>query len=362
MKAVKAVILCAGRGTRLRPLTHTGAKHLIPVANRPILFHVIDDLVEAGVRSICVVVSEGPQYLRDALGSGDEWDVSIEYMIQHSPKGLAHAVQTVREFTGDDQFIVYLGDNVFEKGITRFVSDATGDDIEAGVLLSAVPDPQRFGIAQLDNTGRLTAVEEKPADPPTNLALTGAYFFSPSIFDAIEKICPSARGELEITDAIQHLIAEGLSVGTYEVAGWWRDAGLPGEVLDVNRLLLEALPVEDAVDPFDADCQIEGRVYFEDGAVVQDSLIRGPAIIGPDCVIKNAFIGPFTSVGEGSCLEGVELQNTIVMPRCRIEAVPVRIDSSVFGQEAHLSGNGSISSGGSQFVLGDHSQVCLSAP
>lgn len=346
----------------MRPLTHTGAKHLIPVANRPILSHVIDDLVEAGVHAICVVVSDGPQYLREALGSGEAWDISIEYAVQHSPKGLAHAVQTARDFSGDDRFIVYLGDNVFEHGIRQFIDDAIEDDVEAGVLLSAVSDPERFGVAQLDNSGRLTAVEEKPAHPPTNLALTGAYLFAPSIFDAIERICPSARGELEITDAIQHLIADGLPVGAYEVAGWWRDAGLPGEVLDVNRLLLEALPVEDAVDPFDADCQIEGRVYFEDGAVVQDSLIRGPAIIGADCVITDAFIGPFTSVGEGSTIEGVELQNTIVMPRCRIEGVPVRIDSSVLGEEACLSGNGRMSSGGSQFVLGDHSQVCLSAP
>lgn len=358
---MKAVILCAGRGTRLRPLTHTGAKHLIPVANRPLLFHVIDDLAEAGVDSICVVVSDGPQYLRDALGSGEEWDVSIEYAVQHSPKGLAHAVQTARDFVADDPFVVYLGDNIFEHGLTGFIEEAAAEEAETAVLLAPVPDPERFGVAQLDNSGRLTAVEEKPADPPTNLALTGAYRFSPAIFDSIEQIRPSARGELEITDAIQHLIANGHPVGAHEVEGWWRDAGLPHEVLDVNRLLLEALPAEEAVDPFDMDCQIEGRVYFEDGATVQNSLIRGPAIIGAGCTVRDSFVGPFTSIGEGSTLRQVEIQNTIVMPHCEINSVPVRIDSSVFGEEARLSSNGAVPSGGSQFVLGDHSQISLSA-
>lgn len=359
---MKAVILCAGRGTRLRPLTHTGAKHLIPVANRPILYHVIDDLVEAGVDSVCVVVSDGPEYLREALGDGERWGISIEYAVQHSPKGLAHAVETARDFVGDDPCIVYLGDNIFENGLESFITKARADEVDSAVLLAPVPDPERFGVAELDDAGRLIAVEEKPDDPPTNLALTGAYLFSPAIIEAIEQISPSARGELEITDAIGVLIDEGGEVGAYEVEGWWRDAGLPDEVLDVNRLLLEAFPVEDAVDPIEVDCQIEGRVYFEDGAVVEDSLIRGPAIIGADCTVRDSFVGPFTSIGEGSTLEGVEVANTIIMPRCRIESVPMRIDSSVLGEEAKLTLNGKMPCSGSQFVLGDHSQISLSVP
>ncbi|MGC9317922.1 MAG: glucose-1-phosphate thymidylyltransferase [Armatimonadota bacterium] len=357
---MKAVVLCAGRGTRLRPLTHTGAKHLIPVANRPILFHVLDDLADAGVEATCVVVSEGAQDLREALGSGERWGMPITYAVQKSPKGLAHAVQVARDFVGDERFIVYLGDNLFENGIRQFVQEASAHDGPAAVLLAPVPDPRRFGVAQLDRDGRLTAVEEKPADPPSNLALTGAYVFGPAIFDAIESITPSPRGELEITDAIQHLIANGGGVTAHRADGWWRDTGKPQQVLDVNRLLLEAMPPDDAVGPGELACEVEGRVYVQNGAVVEDSLIRGPAIIASECRVEGSFVGPFTSLGEGSSLVDVEIENSIVMPDCHIEGVDVRLDSSILGREVRLEYNNHRPASG-QFVLADHSQVFLSS-
>ncbi|MEA3402170.1 MAG: glucose-1-phosphate thymidylyltransferase [Armatimonadota bacterium] len=358
---MKAVVLCAGRGTRLRPLTHTGAKHLIPVANRPILFHVLDDLADAGIESTCMVVSEGAQDLREALGSGERWGMPITYAVQESPRGLAHAVQVAQDFVADERFVVYLGDNLFENGISEFVQKASQQDGPAAVLLAPVPDPRRFGVAQLDRNGRLTAVEEKPADPPSNLALTGAYMFAPAIFDAIDSITPSARGELEITGAIQHLIANGGEVAAFRASGWWRDTGKPEQVLDVNRLLLEALPPDEAVDPADLECKIEGRVYVQDGAVVEDSLIRGPVTIASECHVARSFVGPFTSIGEGSSLVDVEIENSIVMPDCHIEGVDVRLDSSILGRQVRLEYNNHRPAGG-QFLLADHSEVFLSSP
>ena len=355
---MKAVVLCAGRGTRLRPLTHTGAKHLIPVANRPILFHVLDDLADAGIESACVVVSEGAQDMREALGSGERWGMPISYAVQEAPRGLAHAVQVAQDFVADERFIVYLGDNLFGNGIRRFVHEASPHDGPAAVLLARVADPRHFGVAQLDQEGRLIAVEEKPADPPSDLALTGVYMFDPVIFDAINSIRPSARGELEITDAIQHLIAENGEVASFSADGWWRDTGRPEEVLDVNRLMLEALPTEDAINPDALDCGIEGRVYLQDGARVEDSLIRGPAIIGAQCHIEQSFVGPFTSIGERSSLVDVEIENSIVMPDCEIEGVS-RIDSSILGNQVSLRRNQHQPSRSSKFILADHSEVSL---
>lgn len=356
---MKAVILCAGRGTRLRPLTHTGAKHLLPVANRPILFHVLDDLTEAGVTEVCVVISEGAQDLRDALEDGQPWGVSICYAVQESPKGLAHAVKMAQDFVGDEPFLVYLGDNLFEEGVQAFISRMQGSKEDSAVLLHEVADPRAFGVAQLDRDGRLTAVEEKPAEPPSNLALTGVYYLQPGIFDAIDHLRPSARGELEITDAIQAQISNGQTVLALKTEGWWRDTGRPDDVLDVNRLLLEAMPNEEAVDPDAVNSDIEGRAYFEKGVRVKDSLIRGPSIIGEGCHVEGAFVGPFTSVGKGCTLQDVEMENSIVMPECELQGVPFRIDSSILGSEVvvrHVDERPSRN----RLILADHSQVWLS--
>lgn len=357
-EAMKAVILCAGRGTRLRPLTHTGAKHLLPVANRPILFHVLDDLVEAGIDEVCVVVSEGAEDLRAALGHGGAWGIRLQYATQESPKGLAHAVNVTRDFVGDDPFLVYLGDNLFEKGVSEFIRKVGERRPEGAVLLAPVADPRRFGVAQLDAQGRLVAVQEKPKNPQSNLALTGVYAFTPAIFDAIAHIRPSDRGELEITDAIQHLISSGSEVATLEVDGWWLDTGMPDDVLQANQLLLEALPVEDAVDPDEVDFQVEGRVYCEPDVEVKDSLIRGPAILGRGCHIERAFIGPFSAVGANCRIVDTELENSILMPDCDIQGVPFSLDSSILG-------NGVVmryideSSARNRLVLADQSQLWL---
>lgn len=356
---MKAVILCAGHGTRLRPLTHTGAKHLLPVANRPILFHVFDHLAEAGVDQACVVVAEGAQDLRQALDRAQEWDIEISYRVQESPEGLGHAVKIAQSFTGEDRFLVYLGDNLLEFGVGQFVKEANERECAGAVLLTQVADPRRFGVAQLDKAGRLRGVEEKPADPPSNLALTGVYMFEPCIYEAIDSIRPSPRGELEITDAIQHLISSGAEIAALEVSGWWRDTGRPEDVLDTNRLLIEALPAEQAVDPDTAVCQIEGRVYFENDCQIKDSLIRGPAIIGAGCHLEGSFVGPFTAVGRGCRLVNVEIENSILMPECRIEGAPFRIDSSILGTEVvmqRLDGRPA----GTRLILGDHSQIWLS--
>ncbi len=356
---MKAVILCAGEGTRLRPLTHTGAKHLLPVANRPILFHVLDDLAQAGIDEACVIVGEGAQDIRAALGGGENWGIRITYAVQEFPQGLAHAVRVAESFVSDDRFLVYLGDNLFEAGVTDFVEAHAQTNCAAAVLLAPVPDPERFGVASLDEGGRLTAVVEKPTDPSSNLILTGLYMFDPVIFDAISAIRPSSRGELEITDAIQHLIGGGKEVASQELKGWWRDTGKPEDVLDVNRLLLEALPLAKATDPNSVDCRIEGRVFLEGGVEVKDSLIRGPSVVGANCRIENSFVGPFTSIGDRCELIDVEVENSIVMPECRIQGVPFRIDSSILGSqvlmqrvEARPSRN--------RLILGDHSQIWLS--
>lgn len=355
---MKAVILCAGQGTRLRPLTHTGAKHLLPVANRPILFHVLDRLVEAGIDEVCVVVSEGAAKMRAALGHGEEWNIRIEYATQHTPRGLAHAVNVTREFVGDDRFLVYLGDNLLENGVRDFVRSAWDEATDGAVLLAEVSDPSRFGVAQLDEQGRLVAVQEKPANPPSNLALTGVYAFTPAIFESIARIKPSDRGELEITDAIQDLIDRECSVTARQVEGWWLDTGMPDDVLRANQLLLEALPVEDAVDPDQVDFQVEGRVYCEEGVRVKDSLIRGPAILGAECHIERAFIGPFSSIGAHCRIVDTEMENSILMPDCDIQGVPFSLDSSILGHEVIMRYTDE-SSARNRLILADHSQVWL---
>lgn len=355
---MKAVILCAGRGTRLRPLTYTGVKHLLPVANRPILFHVMDDLVGAGIDDVCVVVSEGAQDVREALGNGEKWNILISYVTQESPQGLAHAVKMARDFVGDERFLVYLGDNLFEKGVYEFVHAAWCRECEGAVMLAPVSEPQRFGVAQLDKQGRLNAVEEKPENPPSNLALTGVYAFTPRVFDAIDAIRPSGRGELEITDAIQQLISKGAEVATLQVEGWWLDTGMPDDVLHANQLLLEAYDPDKAVAPDSVDYRVEGRVYVEGDVEIRDSLIRGPAIIGSGAHIRNAFIGPFSAIGANCRVVDTELENSILMPSCDIQGVPFRLDSSILGSRVIMRYSDGRPAG-NQLILADHSQLWL---
>ena len=275
---MKGLILSGGKGTRLRPLTYTSAKQLVPVANKPVLFYGIEAIAEAGIRDIGIVVGDTHAEIRAAVGDGSRWGVRVEYIEQDAPRGLAHAVKISRDYIGDEPFVMYLGDNLLNKGITQFVRDFESQKPAAQILLTRVPDPQMFGVAQLEN-GKVVRLVEKPKEPIGDLALVGVYMFGPDVFESVNRIKPSFRNELEITDAIQDLIDRGLVVRPYIVDGWWKDTGKLEDMLEANRLILETFDrrIDGAVD---AESRIEGKVVIEKGAIVERSVIRGPAIIG----------------------------------------------------------------------------------
>jgi len=291
---MKGLILSGGRGTRLRPLTYTSAKQLVPVANKPVLFYGIEALAEAGIREIGIVVGDTQAEIRAAVGDGSAWGVSITYIEQDAPRGLAHAVLISEPFLGDEPFVMYLGDNLLNKGITTFVDEFVREKPAAQILLARVPDPQMFGVAELSE-GRVIGLVEKPAEPKSDLALVGVYMFSAAVFDAVKSIRPSFRNELEITDAIQHMIDRGLEVRPHIVDGWWKDTGKLEDMLEANRLILDR--IERRVDgTVDAESRVEGKVIVEAGAVIENSVVRGPAVIGARAKIVNAYVGPFTSI------------------------------------------------------------------
>ncbi len=278
---MKGLILSGGRGTRLRPLTYTSAKQLVPVANKPVLFYGIEALAEAGIKEIGIVVGDTQAEIRAAVGNGSAWGVSITYIEQDAPRGLAHAVLISEPFIGTEPFVMYLGDNLLDKGITNFVDDFVREKPAAQILLARVPDPQMFGVAELSD-GRVVGLVEKPAEPKSDLALVGVYMFSAAVFEAVRAIRPSSRNELEITDAIQYLIDRGLEVRPHIVDGWWKDTGKLEDMLEANRLILDTIQrrVEGSVD---AESRIEGKVIVEPGAVIEHSVVRGPVIIGATC-------------------------------------------------------------------------------
>jgi glucose-1-phosphate thymidylyltransferase len=354
---MKGLVLCAGKGTRLRPLTHTGAKHLIPVANKPILFHVIEDLVEAGINDVCLVVSPDYADIAEAVGAGERWNAQITYVVQRDPRGLAHAVTVARDFLAGDSFVMYLGDNLLQHGIADFLRACALDGTAAAFMVYSVPDPRRFGVAEAAPDGTVISVAEKPAQPKSNLAIAGIYLFSPTIHEAINSIQPSARGELEITDALAYLIATGHKVLAFRLKGWWRDTGKPEDVLDANRLLLEH--VESDYSPtLLRDNQLGGRVIIGPGCQLTACTIRGPVMLGPDCVLENAFVGPFTAISEHCLLRNCEIENSILMPECEILDVPGRIGGSLLGRHVTIQG----STGRPEIhrlILGDESQVVL---
>ena len=353
---MKALVLCAGKGTRLRPLTHTGAKHLIPVANKPILFYALEALAEADVREVGLVVGDSYADIERAVRDGSQWGLRVEYIEQHDPRGLAHAVMTGRQFVGDDRFIVYLGDNLFQHGVKEFAEE-NGERCDAALMVREVEDPRSFGVVEPDVDGNVVRVEEKPKDPKSNLAITGIYLFNKHIFEAIESIEPSWRNELEITDAIQQLIDAGRVVRAHSMDGWWKDTGKPEDVLDANRLLLE--PLVRCVPPDVCENSlIEGRVCIAPDARVVDSTIRGPVMIGEECRIERSFIGPFTAVSRKSKIINVEIENSIIMRNCSVSHVRGRIDSSLLGKNVVLARTDTRPASHS-FVLGDESQAFL---
>jgi len=353
---MKGLILSGGKGTRLRPITHTGAKQLIPIANRPILFYAIDALAQAGVDDVGIIIGETGPEVRDAVGDGSRFGVRVTYIEQDAPLGLAHAVRTARDFLGDDRFVMYLGDNLIADGIVPLVREFEGSAAEAMILLASVPEPQRFGVAEL-REGRVVRLVEKPPVPPSDLALVGVYLFSSSVFDAIDRIEPSARGELEITDAIQRLIDDGRDVVPHIITGWWKDTGHLGDLLEANRMLLDTL--EPRCDGrVGEDVRMDGKVVVEAGAELRNCVVRGPAIIGKRTTIDNAYVGPFTSIYYDCAIRNAELENSIVLEKTRIHDVTGKIDGSLIGKE-RLGSTSPLRPKAVRLMLGDHSRVEL---
>jgi glucose-1-phosphate thymidylyltransferase len=351
---VKGLILSGGKGTRLRPLTYTSAKQLVPVANKPVLFYGIEAIAEAGIKDIGIVVGDTHAEIRAAVGDGSRWGVRVQYIEQDAPSGLAHAVKISRDFIGDQPFVMYLGDNLLNKGISKFVREFEEQKPAAQILLTRVPDPQMFGVAQLEN-GKVVRLVEKPTEPIGDLALVGVYMFGPDVFESVNRIKPSKRNELEITDAIQDLIDRGLTVRPHIVDGWWKDTGKLEDMLEANRLILETFErrTEGTVD---AESRVEGKVVIEEGAVVQRSVIRGPAIIGRGAHIVHAYVGPFTSIGNDVTIQDSEIEHSIVLEGSSVRNLANRVIDSLIGKNVRIYRE-PVKPSAYRFMLGDNSEV-----
>jgi glucose-1-phosphate thymidylyltransferase len=353
---MKALILAGGKGTRLRPLTYTSAKQLVPVANKPVLFFGIESVVAAGIREVGIVVGETGDEIRAAVGDGSRFGCKVTYIPQDAPLGLAHAVLIARDFLGDDPFVMYLGDNLIASGITALVEEFRSLGCNSEILLAKVPNPQHFGVAELTAEGKVKRLVEKPREPKSDLALVGVYMFDASIHESVRRIKPSARGELEITDAIQDLVDRGLDVHPHIVRGWWKDTGKLEDMLEANRIVLEALPDERSNGRLEGTSAIEGRVSLGEGVVLRDSLVRGPVVIGAGARLESAFVGPYTSIGERCRLERCEIENSIVLADSEIRDIPLRIDGSLVGRNVKLARAG-LKPKAYRFMVGDNSEV-----
>jgi glucose-1-phosphate thymidylyltransferase len=353
---VRALVLAGGAGTRLRPITSTSAKQLVPVANKPILFYGLEQIRDAGVTEVGIIVGDTAADIEAAVGDGSALGISVTYLRQEAPLGLAHAVLTAAEFLGEEDFVMFLGDNLIEGGLEDLVASFERDRPAAQLLLKKVPDPERFGVAVLAADGTIERLVEKPADPPSDLALVGVYLFTPAIVDAARRIAPSGRGELEITDAIQRLLDDGQTVRASQVEGWWLDTGKKDELLDANRIVLGTL--EQRVDgEVDADSTVTGAVVVEAGAVVTGSVLRGPAVIGSGARIEDSYVGPFTSIADGCVVTRSEVEFSVLMQGCELTDVP-RIEASLLGREVRVT-RGARRPSAHRLLLGDHSDVQL---
>jgi glucose-1-phosphate thymidylyltransferase len=352
---MKGLILSGGRGTRLRPITFTSAKQLVPVANKPILFYGIEALAASGISEIGIVVGDTQNDIREAVGDGSRFGVTVTYIEQEAPLGLAHAVLISEGFLGDEPFCMYLGDNLIREKLAPLVARFREEKPNSQILLARVPDPSRFGVAELRD-GQVVRLVEKPKTPPSDLALVGVYMFDSTIFRAVKAIKPSARGELEITDAIQWLVDAGHVVRPHVIEGWWKDTGKLEDMLEANRILLDTLLPR--TDGSVEESEVLGRVVVEAGARIIRSTVRGPAIIGKGALIENAYIGPFTSIGDGVMVRGSEVEHSILLEGARVSDIGGRIESSLVGRNVSIYRT-TAKPRSFNFMLGDRSEVGL---
>lgn len=354
---MKALVLAGGSGSRLRPITHTFAKQLVPVANKPVLFYGLEAIRDTGIVDVGVIVGETAAEIEGALRNGADWGLRITYIRQEAPLGLAHAVLIARGFLAEEDFVMYLGDNFIVGGITEVVDRFRADRPDAQILLTKVGDPSAFGVAELDPAGKVIGLEEKPAKPKSDLALVGVYIFTPVIHEAVRSISPSRRGELEITDAISWLIRHQYNVDSQRISGYWKDTGNVTDMLEVNRWVLET--VSSAVDGKVSDSEIIGRVVISSGATVVGSRIVGPVVIGSETEVVNSYVGPFTSIDQGCVVKDSEIEYSIVLANCSISGVR-RIEASLIGRNVELTPAPAVPKA-HRMVLGDYSKVQISS-
>ncbi|CAN5381426.1 glucose-1-phosphate thymidylyltransferase [soil metagenome] len=354
---MKGLILSGGKGTRMRPITHTAAKQLLPVANKPILFYGIEALISAGIKEIAIIISpETGNDVRLSVGNGDKWKIKIEYILQDEPLGLAHAVKTARPFLKDDPFVMYLGDNLIKDGVGPLVKRFEEGHADAFILLKEVENPSSFGVAELSADGRIVCLEEKPAKPKSNLALVGVYLFNKNIHTAIDQIKPSKRGELEITDAIQQLISTKHHVDSHILKSWWLDTGKKDDMLEANRVVLDEMTDVSMLGTADGASKISGRVHIGKGSKLTNCTVRGPAMIGEDCILQDSYVGPFTSIGDGARVSHAEIEHCILREHCQIVDFHGRIEDSLIGVNVELKRSNSKPIA-FRLMIGDDSKV-----
>ncbi len=365
MEPLKGLILSGGKGTRLRPITHTSAKQLVPVANKPVLFYGIEAMAAAGIEQVGIIIApETGDEIREVAGDGSRFGVEITYVVQDEPAGLAHAVLTAEPFLGKSPFVMYLGDNLLQGGISDLVAAFREHEPDALILLTPVPDPENFGVAELarpdssdpDDVGRVVKLVEKPQEPATDLALVGVYMFTAGIHDAARAIEPSARGELEITDAIQHLVDGGLRVEPHIVRGWWKDTGRLEDMLEANRLILDNL-----IERHDGelvDSQVDGRVVIEAGARLERTTVRGPAVIGAGAQLRDCYIGPYTAIGENCAINDAEVEHSILLAGSSVCDLDGRMESSLLGRNVTIR-RGDRQPRAYRFMVGDNSDISI---
>jgi glucose-1-phosphate thymidylyltransferase len=357
MEELKGLILSGGAGTRLRPITHTSAKQLVPVANKPVLFYGIEALVDAGIREIGVIIApETGDEIKEAAGDGSNFGASITYIEQPEPLGLAHALLTAEDYLGQSPFVMYLGDNLLRDGIVDLVERFRESEPDALILLTQVDDPSSYGVAEL-NGDRVVRLVEKPKDPPSDLALVGVYMFGPAIFKAAHSYKPTGRGELEITDAIDSLIESGKVVESHAVKGWWKDTGRLEDMLEANRLVLE--DVERRIDgELDSDSRVEGRVVVEAGAKLERTVVRGPAVIGAGTRISDSYIGPYTAIDANVLITGSEVEHSIVLAGSSIRDLHARMEASLLGRNVILTRSEGMPKT-LRFLVGDNAEIAI---